>query len=255
MVMEAICLQRELGVMLVVVVKVGKSHSLVKIREADEDYVVVENVLLKGKEVETDRCSLVSDADSVIDSNSTGCVLGVSRVLDTGQISVEDSLRELSSIHSKGKTVEEHSISVDKPLLVKEICKDVGLAASGLWFFSLADPFLHSSRWCSVLLGVLSSPIHRSLCLELLVRSDRGWCCDLAELGSSNLCSFGFPDLVLCSTGAVFVFGLLDFGGLGVFFSVFRCCVWRCLVLCCDCSVVDRGSVAAGLMGFGAGGF
>ncbi|KAL5797848.1 hypothetical protein ACOSQ2_002668 [Xanthoceras sorbifolium] len=48
--------------------------------------------------------------------------------------------------------------------------------------------------FCSGLLssGVLSSPIHRSLCLELLVRSDLGWCCDLAELGSSNFHSFGF---------------------------------------------------------------
>ncbi|KAL5839737.1 hypothetical protein ACOSQ4_012345 [Xanthoceras sorbifolium] len=97
-----------------VVVKVGKSHSLVKIREAGEDYAVVENVLLKGKEVETDRCSLVSDAETVIDSNSTGCVLGVSRVLDTGQISVEDSLRELSSVHSKGKTVEEGEVCSPK---------------------------------------------------------------------------------------------------------------------------------------------
>ncbi|KAL5735903.1 hypothetical protein ACOSQ2_030691 [Xanthoceras sorbifolium] len=141
-----------------------------------------------------------------------------------------------------------------QPVLPSEFPRPI--TPSCPWFSSdLLDPFLHSSWWCSVLLGVLSSPIHRSLCLELLVRSDRGWCCDLAELGSSNLCSFGFPDLVLCSTGAVFVFGLLDFGGLGVFFSVFRCCVWRCLVLCCDCSVVDRGSVAAGLMGFGAGGF
>ncbi|KAL5770003.1 hypothetical protein ACOSP7_014157 [Xanthoceras sorbifolium] len=40
--------------------------------------------------------------------------------------------------------------------------------------------------------GVLSSPIHRSLCLELLVQSDPGWCCALAELGSSNFHSFGF---------------------------------------------------------------
>ncbi|KAL5790679.1 hypothetical protein ACOSQ2_005567 [Xanthoceras sorbifolium] len=47
---------------------------------------------------------------------------------------------------------------------------------------------------CSGLLssGALSSPIHRSLCLELLVRSDPGWCCALAELGSSNFHSFGF---------------------------------------------------------------
>ncbi|KAL5739291.1 hypothetical protein ACOSQ2_028471 [Xanthoceras sorbifolium] len=48
--------------------------------------------------------------------------------------------------------------------------------------------------FCSGLLssGALSSPIHRSLGLELLVRLDPGWCCALAELGGSNFHSFGF---------------------------------------------------------------
>ncbi|KAL5739394.1 hypothetical protein ACOSQ2_028574 [Xanthoceras sorbifolium] len=114
----------------------------------------------------------------------------------------------------------------------------------------------------------LSSQIHRFLCLELLVRSDPRWCFVLVELGSSNFQRLSGTFKVgvvlmqgqsLPRSGALALLG----GGLGLSLDVLKAswtnacfeliwCVCGGLVLL----VIQIECVeAAGMMGFGAGGF